>query len=212
MKRLLLTTTVLLALSGVAKADPVFTTYFTIDGCSGTCGTATPYGKLTLTDTAAGVDFDVAVLNGNQFNWNGQGHNTFSFSLNKTITASDVTIQTAGYQFEAGGMEGTFGTFKDDVDHGANGTGTADIIFSVAGIDFANFIKSTDGHPNVFFAIDILGTNGKTGVIGSEFSGVVIEPQVAAVPEPATWAMMMLGFVGLGFMGMRKKLSGLKVA
>lgn len=30
-------------------------------------------------------------------------------------------------------------------------------------------------------------------------------PSVPAVPEPATWAMMLLGFAGLGFMGYRRK-------
>jgi len=30
-------------------------------------------------------------------------------------------------------------------------------------------------------------------------------PQVAAVPEPATWAMMILGFVGVGFMAYRRR-------
>ena len=29
--------------------------------------------------------------------------------------------------------------------------------------------------------------------------------QVAAVPEPSTWAMMILGFVGITFMGMRRR-------
>ena len=32
--------------------------------------------------------------------------------------------------------------------------------------------------------------------------------QVAAVPEPSTWAMMMLGFAGLGFMAYRRKQNG----
>jgi hypothetical protein len=34
-------------------------------------------------------------------------------------------------------------------------------------------------------------------------SGTITE--VAAVPEPSTWAMMILGFVGIGFMGFRRK-------
>jgi hypothetical protein len=38
------------------------------------------------------------------------------------------------------------------------------------------------------------------------FNGVVIEPQTPAVPEPSTWAMMILGFCGLGFMAYRRKL------
>ena len=28
---------------------------------------------------------------------------------------------------------------------------------------------------------------------------------VAAVPEPSTWAMMILGFAGIGFMAYRRK-------
>ena len=79
MRRLLLAATALIALTGMAKADPVFTTNFTIDGCSGTCGPAgTIFGSVTLTDTAFGVDFDVKVLNGNAFNFNGQWARTRS--------------------------------------------------------------------------------------------------------------------------------------
>jgi hypothetical protein len=33
-------------------------------------------------------------------------------------------------------------------------------------------------------------------------------PTVAAVPEPLTWAMMILGFCGLGFMAYRRKQNG----
>ena len=37
---------------------------------------------------------------------------------------------------------------------------------------------------------------------GSGFGvGIFTLTQVAAVPEPSTWAMMVLGFAGLGFMG-----------
>jgi hypothetical protein len=32
--------------------------------------------------------------------------------------------------------------------------------------------------------------------------------EIAAVPEPSTWAMMILGFCGLGFMAYRKKQNG----
>ena len=32
--------------------------------------------------------------------------------------------------------------------------------------------------------------------------------QVAAVPEPTTWAMMLLGFAGIGFMAYRSKKNG----
>jgi hypothetical protein len=46
---------------------------------------------------------------------------------------------------------------------------------------------------------DFAGAAGSadSSILGNAFS-------VAAVPEPSTWAMMALGFVGLGFMGQRR--------
>jgi hypothetical protein len=38
----------------------------------------------------------------------------------------------------------------------------------------------------------------------SNFKGVAFAP-VAAVPEPSTWAMMILGFAGIGFMAYRRR-------
>jgi len=56
---------------------------------------------------------------------------------------------------------------------------------------------------------------GATGMI-NDFEHFRIDatpiPQVAAVPEPSTWAMMILGFLGVGFMSMRKKLGGVRLA
>jgi hypothetical protein len=51
-----------------------------------------------------------------------------------------------------------------------------------------------------FFAADILsGTTGNTGAID------VSTVSTSSVPEPSTWAMMILGFVGVGFMAYRRK-------
>jgi hypothetical protein len=36
-------------------------------------------------------------------------------------------------------------------------------------------------------------------------NGFLVPTTVAAVPEPSTWAMMILGFLGLGFMAYRRK-------
>jgi hypothetical protein len=35
---------------------------------------------------------------------------------------------------------------------------------------------------------------------------------VSAVPEPSTWAMMILGFAGIGFMAYRRKTGALRLA
>jgi hypothetical protein len=57
-------------------------------------------------------------------------------------------------------------------------------------------------------------TNGSIGgfidsseIAGSfnDLNGSVVIAQVTAVPEPSTWAMMILGFAGIGFMASRRK-------
>lgn len=59
--------------------------------------------------------------------------------------------------------------------------------------------------------------NLAAGAGNSEFDGVVNGTEyflatgtatISAVPEPATWAMMILGFFGLGFMAYRRKQNG----
>lgn len=52
------------------------------------------------------------------------------------------------------------------------------------------------------YTLNIMGTNTDTGVL----SGTVT---IAAVPEPATWGMMLLGFAGIGFAMRRHRRSAL---
>jgi len=51
------------------------------------------------------------------------------------------------------------------------------------------------------YYLNLSGTGGGTAGYGGTLS-------VAAVPEPSTWAMMILGFFGVGFMAYRRKSSG----
>jgi hypothetical protein len=39
-----------------------------------------------------------------------------------------------------------------------------------------------------------------------ECPGCGPNPNIGGVPEPSTWAMMILGFAGVGFMAYRRKL------
>jgi hypothetical protein len=51
------------------------------------------------------------------------------------------------------------------------------------------------------YYLQIAGVGGGT----SGYGGTLSTAAVGAVPEPSTWAMMLLGFVGLGYMGMRRR-------
>ena len=71
--------------------------------------------------------------------------------------------------------------------------------------DFLSQVPLSDGtlvdNPNQFFVFGFTDADlAKFGV--DEF----VPQDVAAIPEPSTWAMMVLGFIGLGFMtALRKK-------
>ena len=41
-------------------------------------------------------------------------------------------------------------------------------------------------------------------VISAGLDDIVFAPSVVAVPEPSTWAMMLLGLAGIGFVGYRR--------
>jgi hypothetical protein len=53
---------------------------------------------------------------------------------------------------------------------------------------------------NIFDSLNITGITFASGSKAFEFDNLTI----AAVPEASTWAMMILGFLGLGFLGYRK--------
>ena len=48
------------------------------------------------------------------------------------------------------------------------------------------------------YELEVTGTGGANASYGGDIT------TVAAVPEPSTWAMMLLGFCGLAFMGRKK--------
>jgi len=62
-------------------------------------------------------------------------------------------------------------------------------------------LGSTNGYIN-FNGVPI-NTTANTGMVWANFTATGAAPIVAPVPEPATWAMMLLGFGGIG-MAMRR--------
>jgi hypothetical protein len=64
---------------------------------------------------------------------------------------------------------------------------------------------NTGDHPDFWTENDGSSTayNSFEGSIGSESFQIL--GVTAAVPEPSTWAMMILGFCGVGFMAYRRK-------
>jgi hypothetical protein len=129
-------------------------------------------------------------------------HNTEPFNVAANagfwFTDTQVTIYNNSGGTPADAFGGDFTTF-DFIFTNENITGV-----SIDGLSSSDFLPAT---------LTLLGQNEfkvdiGTGVDPAFLSTLVIDVTtggVSAVPEPSTWAMMILGFCGMGFMAFRRQ-------
>jgi len=187
----------------------VLTSSLTLDGCGGAgCGVS-PYGTVQISQAGAGAEifFTVTLDSGYTFQTSG-GHDAFAFNPNFAFTF-DTPLPT---DFTSVGSvkNAPFGTFLQALDFSGKQGTVNTLTFgldltaadSTLSITAANFLLSTappNGFTPAFFSADIFGAvTGNTGVVGAP--GIT-----TAVPEASTWAMMLLGFMGVGFMAYRRR-------
>jgi hypothetical protein len=207
--------------SNGAKAGFVLTSQLNLDGCSsGGCSATTPanFGSITISQASAGANvvFDID-LNSGYFFQKSTGHDAFTFS--PTFAFTYVTPLQTNFALAASPITNDpFGTFTQGLDYsGANGVlQTLDFslavgsTFDLSTLGKGDFTQSTappNGFMPAFFSADIQGQfNGtvfNTGVVGAD--NLIHSNPVGSIPEPSTWAMMILGFFGVGFMAYRRK-------
>ena len=161
----------------------------TSDFCTGTCGTA-PFGTVTITDVLAGqpptpeVQVVVTLTAGETFAKTGAlSMNTLAWDLAGIPTLTDFTSFTnnpavALASTTAGSIGGNgSGTWQYAIDCPTCGNGTSPpqllspITFDISatGLSTASFVQNppSNGHAGLFFAADIMGANGNTGVVGA---------------------------------------------
>jgi hypothetical protein len=156
------------------------------------------YGTVMVTDISGGVSIDVTLKNSSGFVNTGGGHEAFSFNLDVgTLTNAEITGLTSGFSFDGAKSVPNAGTFNNNISCNVCGNGgknpqpgPLDFNITLAGLTVNDFTTSTAGF---LFAADLLVPPTGEVAVGS------------AVPEPSTWAMMILGFMGVGFMAYRRK-------
>jgi hypothetical protein len=198
----------------------------TSDDCTGGCGTSS-FNTVTVTDLGNNV-LDISVSLASGFNFIHSGFpGSFGFGLNSSFTSITFSTGTTAWSTTgwtpinspvsatspqtvsgtslawdgAGSFVNGYGMTWNAGNGIANQDGTTlDFHISGTGLTLSSFAADTTGS---FFVADVAGT-GTTG--GVRNTGIIdFTLQTAAVPEPSTWAMMILGFVGVGFMAYRRK-------
>jgi hypothetical protein len=215
----------LLSSAGQAQASIITADLDVISVTSGTGKIAnfgTILGVVTVTDHETAsfqnyVTVDVTMDPSSVLFVNTGGpHTPFAYNLNLSpvldlTNVKNITFVSgpAGTTLSAAGSsdDTPYGTFSNGIDGSMqNGGGhgvTGPLDFDIFGITTANFSANGDGY---VFAADVIGPAGGTGAIANgDFTLTRTPPRVDGVPEPSTWAMMILGFFGVGFMAYRRK-------
>jgi hypothetical protein len=170
-------------LSAPAKATVVYGG--STEGCFGTCtpqNSATDNGLTfngtTFSNVTAGTSFDLGTFTLQ----NGTNSYDETFDLLVTFTAP------------AGSGNGTFTADLSGAVHGNSGDPSVSVTFTDSPQPFNGFTLSLT---------DL--TNMQPSSHGNVYDITGLITVTAAVPEPSTWAMMLLGFMGIGFMAYRRK-------
>jgi len=101
---------------------------------------------------------------------------------------------------------GTFDISGGQIVGSSDPSGTGSVVGFLD--ELGNTLGFSGGTTTPINSLQIFSQDGSFITGNSDgFDGVTyaLVPQVSGVPEPSTWAMMLLGFAGIGFMAYRRK-------
>jgi hypothetical protein len=153
----------------------------------------------TNSDTGGGSYLNWVAGGGPGYNAsNGNGDLVHNFAGTSTTITSDANQPFSFNSIGLAGVynNGTGGSVEFTFNHVGGGVDTSTVLLAggVLGLQTFNFNES-----NLTSAVFLpLTTEGPW----IQFDNITVN---SAVPEPSTWAMMILGFCGLGFMTYRRK-------
>jgi len=184
---------------------------FTLDGSSSGLKGDAPYGQVTVDDAGGVLAFTVTLDDGLKFRKApDSNHYSFSFNLGgQAATISDLADNGTGTFTAVRGSvnQSPFGTFQLAVDCTSStcSKGYSDkspdiLTFTVSAATALTVDDLTKSSKGEYFAADVADWKGHTGNIGANIVSITRTSTPGAVPEPATWAIMLMGFGGLGAM------------
>jgi hypothetical protein len=125
-----------------------------------------------------------------------------------TLKLEFATAPTGPITLTGSTLSQDFVSFTQTVDGTTFTTTSGDVSsISLSGTTLTNIDASTTKSGLTLTEPDLVDIplTYTLGVPFTEFGNIVVTNTVTAVPEPSTWAMMILGFCGLGFLSYRRK-------
>lgn len=149
------------------------------------------------------------------FNFSGTGFFGGTLNGSGSLTTNDISFVNPTNGFTAQNITGISGTFNNSAITGlAPGVFGANNLFYLTGPFFVDgnglaFTTAAGVSANLFvtngtsYRINTQGAGLLTGLVTAQAT-----PVAAAVPEPGTWAMMLLGFGAIGMAARRRRRTG----
>ena len=171
-----------------------------------------PFGTVTVTENVGGtLTITQTLLPGYRIHDGNATHNAFNFSIisDPALTITGLTAGFAAVNATAASNVAAppFADFYTAIDcttacsNGWGGGYSGTLTFTVGSsnaLTLASLRSTAFGGNSVYFATDLVNANGNTGNVGAI-------SQTGAVPEPATWGMMLIGFAGIGISLRRRR-------
>jgi PEP-CTERM motif len=150
----------------------------------GTVGAKADTVQLTVVDGGNTVTFDVP-------------ESPVPMNVSPTVfVLKDIAVVLNGKVFS-----------RDDTIEFAPANGNTEFLADASDSIFADTLGNIE-NTGAFFTGNTSDPTFVPGSYGSTGDSLTIVDISAAVPEPSTWAMMILGFFGIGFMAYRRKQNG----
>jgi hypothetical protein len=190
MKKLLSTIAALIALAWIVPANAVPVTY-NIEGTIGGSINGSSFGP---------TNYDITLIGDPNSSAGSFSSGVFTLDLTSgSASAVAETLPLSSPVFTLNGSSGLLSLFQNN---------TLLLTFNLSAQSVSEITGSptsftADGTDATFFNLSSLAPG--LNIVTDTGAGVVF---TAAVPEPSTWAMMILGFCGVGFMAYRRKPSG----
>jgi len=220
---------VAMGLSAIAGGANATQYLLNVDKCSTPgCIVGANDGTINVTSIVGGLHIDIQLATDIFFNQAGKGHQAFGTLLtgNPDVTFDNFSDKNLGGAVESPtadfGLAGDPPPFEETGTGDYNGMNYGFLWISTPtnnghltptdGIKALSFdifgsglsVGHDGGTPPLYFTVDVARINADNVVVATGVVGATLDPG-RGVPEPATWALMIAGFGGVGAMLRRRQ-------